>query len=214
MHDARWTIIIPVKRLAAGKSRLRDAPGGRRPGAGRRARHDRRRARLGRGRPGARRDQRRDRRRRGARHRCRDRSPTRRTPVSTPAIALGSAHAGTAGPQAALLADLPALRSGGTHRRAAQSRRYGHPGVRSRPRRHRNDTADRAARRGPGPAVRSRIGRRPRCLRSRARSTATGRACGWTWTPRPISRRRPGSASAHTPRARSTPPHAPADRSP
>jgi 2-phospho-L-lactate/phosphoenolpyruvate guanylyltransferase len=26
MHDARWTIIIPVKRLAAGKSRLRDAP--------------------------------------------------------------------------------------------------------------------------------------------------------------------------------------------
>ena len=26
MHDARWTIIIPVKRLATGKSRLRDAP--------------------------------------------------------------------------------------------------------------------------------------------------------------------------------------------
>jgi 2-phospho-L-lactate guanylyltransferase len=110
MHDARWTIIIPVKRLAAGKSRLRDAPA-----------DDALVLAVALDTIGA----------------VHDSEAVGRVLVVTsdatvvtaarsigaetvadrpdaglnPAIALGSIHAGPAGPQAALLADVPALRS-------------------------------------------------------------------------------------------------------
>ena len=110
MHDARWTIIIPVKRLAAGKSRLRDAPA-----------DDALVLAVALDTIDA----------------VHDSDAVGRVLVVTsdatvadaaraigaetvadrpdaglnPAIALGSARAGTAGPQAALLADVPALRS-------------------------------------------------------------------------------------------------------
>ncbi len=110
MHDARWTIIIPVKRLAAGKSRLRDAPA-----------DDALVLAVALDTIDA----------------ARDSDAVDRVLVVTgdatvadaaralgvetvadppdaglnPAIALGSTHAGSGGPQAALLADVPALRS-------------------------------------------------------------------------------------------------------
>jgi len=110
MHDARWTIIIPVKRLAAGKSRLRDAPA-----------DDALVLAVALDTIDA----------------VHDSDAVGRVLVVTSdptvadavraigaemvaddpdaglnaAIALGCAHAGTAGPRAALLADLPALRS-------------------------------------------------------------------------------------------------------
>jgi 2-phospho-L-lactate guanylyltransferase len=110
MHDARWTIIIPVKRLAAGKSRLRDAPA-----------DDALVLAVALDTIDA----------------ARDSDAVDRVLVVTgdatvadavralgaetvadrpdaglnPAIALGSARAGSAVPQAALLADVPALRS-------------------------------------------------------------------------------------------------------
>ncbi len=110
MHDARWTIIIPVKRLAAGKSRLRDAPADDALVLAVAldtidAVHDSEavgRVLVVTSDPTV---------AAAARSIGAETVADRPDAGLNPAIALGSIHAGTAGPQAALLADVPALRS-------------------------------------------------------------------------------------------------------
>jgi 2-phospho-L-lactate/phosphoenolpyruvate guanylyltransferase len=109
MHDARWTIIIPVKRLAAGKSRLRDAPAddalvlavaldtidaARESDAVDRVLVVTGDATVA----------------EAARALGAETVADRPDAGLNPAIALGSTHARPDGPQAALLADVPALR--------------------------------------------------------------------------------------------------------